>query len=317
MLRVAYIGNFRESFCTEVHIQKSLESLGVHVLPLQEDELDVRSLFGTVTDDGADVLLYTRTWGVKDKPLLIKTFRRLEKDGVQTASYHLDLYLGIGRERTLAGDPFWSTEYVFTPDGDPNSAAKFSKMGINHFYVKPGVLKSECVPGNYRADLASDVTFVGSVTGYHKEWPYRAKLHQWLGRTYRNRYRKHGHPESLVRGQDLNDLYASAKVVVGDTLCPGFTKPNYWSDRVYETVGRGGFLIHPYIKGLEEEFVDGEHLRFYEYNDFDALKSLIDYYVENDDARRTIATQGQQFVRSSCTYTERLKTAFGVMGYEL
>jgi hypothetical protein len=316
-MKVAYIGNFRESFCTEVHIQKTLESLGVEVAPLQEDQLDLPKLGRTVKRFGADVLLYTRTWGVKDKPFLIDTFRRLESDGIKTASYHLDLYLGIKRESTLHGDPFWSTGYVFTPDGDPASAKRFESLGINHYYIKPGVLKAECVPGNYRESLASDVAFVGSVHGYHKEWPYRNKLHQWLSKTYKDRYVKHGHPESLVRGQDLNDLYASAKVVVGDTLCPGFKKPYYWSDRVYETVGRGGFLIHPRITGLEEEFVDGEHLRLYDYGDFTGLKSLIDQYVEDDAERKRIAATGQAFVRANCTYTERLIQAFGVMGYEL
>ena len=58
----------------------------------------------------------------------------------------------------------------------------------------------------------------------------------------------------VIRGKELNDLYATAKVVVGDTLCKGFNYPYYFSDRLFETTGRGGFLIHPYIKGLEDYF---------------------------------------------------------------
>lgn len=316
-MKVAYIGNFREPYCTEVHLAKSMRALGAEVLPLQEDQMKVQSLRGFCLSEEIDLLMYTRTWGVKDKPGLIKVFRDLESNGIKTASYHLDLYLGIKREKTLVGDPFWSTGYVFTPDGDPASAEKFERLGINHFYLKPGVFKDECVPGTFKDGWATDVTFVGSVTGYHDEWPYRKKLHKWLSRTYGPRYTKHGHPESLVRNQDLNDLYASAKVVVGDTLCPGFKKPYYWSDRVYETIGRGGFLIHPYIEGMDEEFEDGKHLRFYTYEDFAELKSLINYYIAHEDERRRIASTGQEFVRDNCTYQDRLRVAFEVMGYEL
>jgi len=118
-----------------------------------------------------------------------------------------------------------------------------------------------------------------------------------------------------MRGDDLNDLYASATVVVGDSLCPGFTKDHYWSDRVYETLGRGGFLIHPYIKGLGEEFTDGEQLRFYEFNDWKGLDALINHYREHPDEAKAIAARGQDFVRENCTYHQRLAQALNIMGF--
>lgn len=314
-MKVTYIGNFNYGYCTEVHIAKTLRNLGVEVQQLQEDQLQVGELFDLASD--SDVLLYTRTWDVAGRGKMIRTFRALEKQGVVTASYHLDLYLGIKREASLNGDPFWATQFVFTPDGDPASQERFEKLGIAHHFIRPGVFKSECVPGRLRRRWRKDVVFVGTVDGYHNEWPYRKQLHDWLKETYGSKYGKHGHPESVVRGQALNDLYASATVVVGDTLCPNFTKPYYWSDRVYETVGRGGFLIHPFIEGLDDEFRDGEHLRFYDYGDFDNLKSIIDHYRAKPREAREIAMQGQQHVIENCTYDDRLKEAFGIMGFQL
>jgi hypothetical protein len=314
-LKVSYIGNFKFPWCTEVHIAATLEDLGIKVRRLQEDELDVENLTRRASD--SDILLYTRTWGVDDRSLLVSKFRELEANGTKTASYHLDLYLGIKREQTIYGDPFWSTQYVFTPDGDPVSADKFQSLGINHFYIKPAVYKAECYSGEHTSRFASDIAFVGSVQGYHDEWPYRQKLHNWLQATYNSTYAKYGHPESLVRGQDLNNLYASAKIIIGDSLCPNFNKPYYWSDRIYETLGRGGFLIHPYISGLEEEFEDGRDLVFYEFGNFQQLKQLIGTYLQDSNLRNSIASQGQSTVKNNCTYHDRLSEVLGVMGFEL
>ena len=152
---------------------------------------------------------------------------------------------------------------MFTPDGDPASEAWFAEQGINHVYVPPAVVSDECTVGNYRPELDHDVIFVGS-KHYHPEWPHRGELLAWLEATYGDRFKRYGGDVQVMRGQDLNDLYASAKVVVGDSLClPGHTR--YWSDRYYETVGRGGFLIAPCVPGIEEHFTDGEHLLFYDF----------------------------------------------------
>ena len=81
--------------------------------------------------------------------------------------------------------------------------------------------------------------------------------------------------------------------------------PDYWSDRIYETIGRGGFLIHPYIKGLEREFEDKKHLVFYEYNNLSQLQELIDYYLEHEDEREKIRISGHEFVKNNYTYKNR------------
>ena len=87
----------------------------------------------------------------------------------------------------------------------------------------------------------------------------------------------------------------------------GFDHPYYWSDRVYETIGRGGMLIMPKIKGLEEEFRDAETIAFFEYNNWDQLKSTIDFYLENDSKREAIRHDGQEWVKKNATYTNRLR----------
>lgn len=331
-LRIAYLGNFSQPHCTEVHVALSLQEQGHEVIRLQEGTTTI----GAVNEAtwGADLFLWTRTEdlarfiGGRDMQEWLDEKRRL---GLPTASYHLDLYAGLKRGAGLETDPFWRTEYVFTPDG--GSPEFFRRHGVNHFYLRPGVYGAECVQGTPRPHFAADVIFVGSGSaradlGYHPEWQYRGELLRHLLRTFGRRFVKHGGPpenggRGFIRNAELNDLYASAKVVVGDTLClgpedatePRFTHARYWSDRVYETVGRGGFLIHPWIEGLDDEFRDGEHLVFYRYGDLDGLTRLIEHWTapERDEERRRIAAAGQAMVRERCSYVARTREMLDVL----
>lgn len=321
-MTIAYVGNFSQKHCTEVHLAATLEDLGHTVVRLQENGCSSEELGNILAQMEMDLFLFTRTWG---ETVTLDHLALLRERKIPSASYHLDLYVGLERkylhqgkslEEVLQTDPFWRTEYVFTPDGDPKSQEVFEANGVKHYYMKPGVYKPEC----YMADPTEsddprvDVLFVGggdkigspNIYG-HPEWNYRNELITWLYDTYRDRFTKYGHPQYTVRNHPLNLLYAQTKVVVGDSVCLNFNHEHYWSDRVYETLGRGGFLIHPYIKGLKEEFEDKKHLVFYEYGNFEQLKSLIDYYLEHEDEREAIRLAGHEFVKNHATYNDRLK----------
>lgn len=308
---IAYVGNFSQSHCTEVHIAATLEKLGHTIIRLQESAISSAELDHMIEGAEWDLFLFTRTW---DTLVTLDHLAQLRERKIPSASYHLDLYVGLQRESGLDNDPFWRTDYVFTPDGSEQAAEVFKAKGINHFYMKPGVFEPECymaLPTD--VPQQSEVIFVGggSATGEgpqygHKEWPYRGQLIKFLKDTYEERFAKFGWPEVTIRNSALNQVYANAKIVVGDSLCLNFDHPYYWSDRVYETLGRGGFIIHPYIKGMEEEFTDGENIVFYEYNNWGQLKEKIDYYLEHDEERERIRLAGHEFVKNHATYTHRL-----------
>jgi len=301
-MKIIYIGNFQYSHCTETHLALTLEDMGHQVTRIQETPALTANSFPSL--NGCDLMLWTRTPDLftDDMPAILELCKQNE---VPTASYHLDLYIGLYRQSGLDSDPFWRTDYVFSPDGDPESARIFKEKGINHFYIKPAVYKGDCYMVNNPKD--KDVIFVGS-KGYHAEYPYRPELVRWLRDTYGERFEHWGNDGlGTIRNDPLNQLYGSTKVVVGDSLIlPNHT--HYWSDRVYETLGRGGFIIHPFVEGLEEEFGSGTpKLAFYKHGDFEQLKELIDYYLENEVERENIRVAGHHFVKSNATYNHRLK----------
>ena len=133
----------------------------------------------------------------------------LKDAGIPTLSYHLDLWLGLERQKDIYKDDVWSIEYFFT--ADKNFAEWLcNNTKIKGRYMPAGVFHEECImlpPDNGKK---YDVIFVGS-KGYHPEWLYRPKLINWLQDTYGDRFAHFGGDGlGVVRGMDLNQTYSNA-----------------------------------------------------------------------------------------------------------
>jgi hypothetical protein len=312
MAKITFLGNFRVDFTSESHHSKTLESLGHEVIRLQESEATAEMVLQNAMESSLFVWVHTHGWNTLGRFTMQDVLLELKKHKIPSMTYHLDLWFGLSRQKDLRRKPVYQhIDNFFTVD--KKMAEWFnSQTSVKGHYLPAGVYDKECV--YVPATFKEDVVFVGSKT-YHPEWPYRPKLINFLSQTYGKRFNLYGREGvKMVRGQDLNNLYASTKVVVGDTLCPNFNYPDYWSDRIYETIGRGGFLIHPYIPGLEKEFEDKKHVVFYEYNNLDQLKELVDYYLEHDEEREQIRKAGHELVKNNYTYKNRWQKILKELG---
>ena len=305
-MRIVFVGNFQVDYSSETHHCKSLETLGHQVIRMQEAGVDGDQIFAEGIKSDLLIFIHTHGWTTYGKPMA-DVFRELSERGIPSLTYHLDLWKGLERERDLDNDPFYKTiGHFFTVD--KLMADWFNEnTDVKGHYLQAGVFDQECYM--MPRDGERDVIFVGS-RGYHPEWSYRPQLIDWLRNAYGDRFTHVGGDgdTGTIRGEALNQMYANSKIAVGDSLCLNFDYPYYWSDRVYETLGRGGFLIHPYIEGMGEHFTDGEHLRFYHYKDFDQLRGLIDYYLTHDEERERIRLAGHNHVKANHTYLNRWQT---------
>lgn len=303
MKKITFLGNFRVDYTSETHHANTLESLGYNVVRLQETADTTGKILREAMTSDLFVWIHTHGWNTPGGLTMEQVLLELRDAGVPTMTYHLDLWFGLNRQKDLHKHPVYQhIGHFFTVDSQ--MAEWFNnKTSVKGHYLPAGVYDKECT--YTPATPERDLIFVGSKS-YHPEWPYRPKLINFLEQNYPDKFSLYGREGvKTVRGQELNELYASTKVVVGDTLCPNFNYPDYWSDRIYETLGRGGFLIHPYIKGLEKEFEDKKHVVFYEYNNWDQLDDLINYYLENDKERENIRKAGHEFVKKNYTYRNR------------
>jgi hypothetical protein len=224
-MKIAFIGKFKR-MDDEEYIALGFEAIGHTVLRIEDSTpaLDICAQLKEV-----NLVLWTKLR--VDNPSLVVAHCKLRD--LKCACWVFDLYFDYHREYQLATHPAFKADYVFTTDGGHQK--EFEALGINHHCVRQGIANSEC----YLEPLVAPkgVIFVGTDNPMN---PYRTEMissvkkysseFEWIGR---------GDPTE-VRGTDLNKLYARKKIVIGDSVY----SPRYWSNRIVETLGRGGFLIH-------------------------------------------------------------------------
>ncbi len=306
-LRIGFIGNFQVPYTTENDRKWSFEKLGHEVIPLQENQITAKELLMRLPE--FDLLIYSHThgWEIKDLKQVFYACKQLK---IPTVSVHLDRWAWLGRETDIGKEATWFTEYQFMADFSPEAQALYKKHNLNAYYLKPGVVERDCYMAKPdKSRFPHDIIFVGS-KGYHPEYPERPALISFLERTYGDRFGHYGNDGlGVVRGDDLNVLYATAKVVVGDSCFGG--RPNYWSDRVPETIGRGGFLLHPKVEGL-----DIRGIPYLEQpRNLDMTKYAIDSFLdpENEAARLKMREDAFNWVKEHETYTNRSREMLDVI----
>jgi Glycosyl transferases group 1 len=303
-MRIVFLGNFDFPFSTESHHAWTWEKLGHHVIRLQENRSTTDQVLAAC--NGAQIFQYTHThgWGTPGTISLDDMLQKIHGMGVKSFSYHLDLYWGLNvldrRESRIGQHPSWKVQYFFSTDGAHD--AEYKSRGVNHFYLPPGVVEYGCHKGQFNPALASDIGFVGSV-GYHPEYPFRTQMVEALQKMYGPQFRIY----SGMREETLNNVYASCKIVVGDHCMAGM--PRYWSDRLPETCGRGGFLIYPRTEGMTIPTAT------YEPQDLVSLFNQVAFYINNPQERERVRDAAFEHVKANDTYTHRLQTILQVMGF--
>jgi spore maturation protein CgeB len=112
----------------------------------------------------------------------------------------------------------------------------------------------------------------------------------------------------------LNRYYASARIVLNDHW-PDMRDEGFLSNRLYDALASGAFVISDNAVGIDEEF-EGSVAT---YRSREELRELIDRYIEDPDARRSEAERGRAIVLAHHTFAhraDRLLEAISELGLE-
>lgn len=306
--RVAWLGNFEPEWSTENQWRYAFEQHGVEFVAVQQNRVSEREWERIASE--ADAAALSTTWGWP-LPCTEWTWVRLARRGVQTFTAHLDLLWGLPREQLVADrhPQFHGPQHVWTADGAHDD--QWAAAGVNHHWLVPAIDERMLGRGTPRDQYRAEIGFVGS-RGYHPEWVWREQLIAALHDHYGPRFRHWGGGgEPGVRGPQLADLYASVDVVIGDA-CFVDRLDRYWSDRVPEVLGRGGFLLHPYQPALHDRYRAG--YAWVEPCDLGALFAEIDGWLAEPADRRTVADYGMQLVARQDTWTHRAGEILTTLG---
>ena len=274
--KIAIIGKFIKLH-DEEYIARSFESIGCEVARINE-KLSRYEIFELLEHHNPDIVLWTKLNVGEAKK--IRDFCSKYK----TVCWVFDLYIGYQRENRL-NSPAFTADYVFTTDGGHDK--EFKERGINHKCLRQGIWKDECVLYPFNK-IEHEIVFVGSDNPY---FPERTKFIEELGAKWFGRL-----STNELRGLNLNEVYAKSRIIIGDSVY----SPYYWSNRVVETLGRGGFLIHREVEGLKEEYP-----YLVTYKNKDDLLAKIDYYKQHEGERREIIRKNYKWVRDNYTMDKK------------
>jgi len=99
-----------------------------------------------------------------------------------------------------------------------------------------------------------------------------------------------------------------AKIILGADITDEVE--GYWSNRLWLTLGCGGFFLTAYVRGMEKFFENKRHLVWY-HSETECLR-LAEEYLAKPDIRRKIARQGYHLVHEHHTFHHFVQRAISL-----
>lgn len=95
-------------------------------------------------------------------------------------------------------------------------------------------------------------------------------------------------------------IVAMSKINFGLTDWGRFKQQDGYSDKVYQIMGFGGFLLYNYLPMLASDFIDGKEIVLY--RDIDDCIDKIEFYLSHDSDRESITQSGKDRVLRDYTW---------------
>ncbi|MCD8151207.1 MAG: glycosyltransferase [Clostridiales bacterium] len=106
----------------------------------------------------------------------------------------------------------------------------------------------------------------------------------------------------------IGQAYHDARIVLNDHY-DDMREYDLISNRIFDVLAAGGFVISDYLPGIETVFENN----VVTYQGREDLKEKIDYYLEHEEERKKKAKAGQKIVLERHTFQERVKAIIEVL----
>jgi len=156
--------------------------------------------------------------------------------------------------------------------------------------------------GNLRSEERRDYleTLAKRVDGIDIYSQDYAKMGNWS---------KHIKMHPAIDRVKMRQVCGETKIIIGDKfeMRADFKSgaEHYWSNRIYQILGSGGFYLTPYIEGLEEEFENGKHIVWVK--SMDEMVDKVKYYSRYNAKREKIAKAGYDLAHKKYKYVDRVR----------
>lgn len=307
-MKVMMVGRGNKRNRTERYVRNAFESLGHEVRV--HDDVKLSQWIGKVLC-GQTLRLRLRWW----KPDLIYLAKASGLDAWLVRSFRLQYptvmwYFDITEEvdQQILKRAQQSDLFITVSSG---LSRKYKDAGVPKVWSLPQAFPPEILNlSTSRRIPDAEVAFIGNNHGTESRNTFLrsvAEVYQLtlFGRGWSEFSGVCAVPDISVYNRDYVEVCRSSKIILAYPTRESYSGiRHYFSNRIWMTLGSGGFLMHKYHQGMEDYFHDGEHLVFFR-DRRDALEK-IDYYLQNPRERSRIADTGREYVLGQHTYRHRV-----------
>ena len=113
---------------------------------------------------------------------------------------------------------------------------------------------------------------------------------------------------TVIANKNLNYYYSNCDILLNDHW-GDMKEKGFVSNRIFDGLAAGAFIITDKVEGMDPEL--SECVAVYENGE--DLRKKIDYYLQNPELRKSMASKGQAVVRNKHTFQQRVDTMIRVM----
>ncbi len=166
----------------------------------------------------------------------------------------------------------------------------FRREGANCYHMIEGFHTKFFKPSKEHVKKEIDIIFVGSISSKRKDYISFLRKSKINVVCFGN-----GWDNEPIYLEELSSNYKKSKIALN------FTRGKIGiSDRVVCVLGSGSFLISEYCNDIKKFFKKGIHLEWFKTKE--ELLELINFFLENDEERESIARSGSEFVFKNYTW---------------
>ncbi len=188
---------------------------------------------------------------------------------------------------------------------------KMREMGFNSDYLEIGI-NEKIYTSEGRKITTEPIVFFGNNygEGYFPLSGFRIKMVSHLKQVFKSAFGVYGNGFLFSNGNhnssqdDEASAYRCSKVAINVSH---FEYERYSSDRMLRILGSGTLCLAKWYPNIEQDFIDGVHLRVWK--TLDELVDLCNYYcdINNEKERKKIAKAGMELCHSKFTFNQMVR----------
>ena len=199
-------------------------------------------------------------------------------------------------------------DYFFLIQKEPY-INQIEQLGCPNVHYLPTAFDANLESANVKPNSTAGVSFMGA--------PYANRIHYFkdIVRTdfeiYGEGWRKEDHPNVITGNRRISEaearhIYLRTAININLHSSPipmSFSNGDFVNPRTFELAGLGAFQLVDYRELLPVHFDPGSEITVF--SEWDVMKNAIDYFLENEEERRTISERARLRVLKEHTYEQR------------